>query len=71
MGGVESVSSKVELKEKTERNKLSFPRDDMATGPLELKKDGKEGLVKLEENLLVSCQKKSYELYSDNCSHVA
>ena len=32
-GGVESVSSKVELEEKAEPNKLAFSREEMATDP--------------------------------------
>ena len=42
MGGVEPVSFKVELEEKTEPNKLSFSREEMATDPSERNKDWKE-----------------------------
>ena len=42
----------------------------MATDPSERKRDGKEGLVKLEEKLLVRCQKEREELESDSCSHL-
>ena len=42
----------------------------METDPSKQKRGGKEGLVKLEERLLVRCQKEREELDSDSCSHL-
>ena len=42
----------------------------METDPSKQKRGGKEGLVKLEERLLVRCQKEREQLDSDSCAHL-